>query len=84
MEKLLYRYPDLDEMEKKYLASLIKTAPIVDVAFVSSDPAVGANYRRFRAEQAALLRPTIWETAQFLAFWCLPLALILWAVMVWK
>lgn len=84
MEKLLYRYPDLYEKERQHLTALIKAAPIVDMALVSSDPIVGDKYRRFRSEQSASLRPTIWETAKFLAFWCLPLALILWAVIAWR
>ncbi len=77
---LLARYPSLSAHELEHIATFMKTAPLLDVGLLSSDPELGANYARFRTAEGRRLRPSALEIATFLALYLLPGALVTFAV----
>ena len=79
MRDLLGRYPGLDGSECARLVRLMKSAPLLEVCMLSSDPELGGNYQAFRAGEAARFRPTAWEIAKFLALCVAPGGLFIWA-----
>jgi len=79
LRALLARYPALDGSELDRLAQLMKTAPLLEVGMLSSDPELGGRYQAFRAGETVRLRPTPWEIAKFVALYLGPGALFVWA-----
>jgi hypothetical protein len=81
MRHLLARYPALAGPELDRLARLMMAAPHLEVGLLSSDPLLGDAYHAFRLAERRRLRPTLWQTLLFVAFYLGPSGLIVWAVM---
>lgn len=73
---LLARYPDLSAAEIAALAAALKAASHLDVGLISSDDELGPRLRRFRAEQANLLRTPLWRQLLFIIACLLPIVLL--------
>ncbi len=78
-EALLFRYPNLSEIELAELINLMPSVPLLDFGLMTADPKMSAQLDAFQRDHGHKIRPTPGTIA---ALMMIPITLII-AALVW-